>query len=123
MTTEDKLKARGAQGLFAGIILLALAAGILVWKLGDLPWYSIALVAIIIIGIFLIVRSLYKGSGPIDMAPTREEFDFVWGYLLTIIGLLGMLYISTDLEVWVLALVAIVMVALLLITKMFLRRD
>lgn len=113
---KNRINARSDAGILIGVTILALALGIVVWMITDLPWYSVLLVFMIVIGAYLLIRSIFMES-TVDMAPTRGEFGLVWGYLLLAAGFVGMLYIATDLEAWILFVIFLILVALLIVTK------
>lgn len=113
---KNRINARSDAGILIGVTILALALGIVVWMITDLPWYSVLLVFMIVIGAYLLIRSIFMDS-TMDMAPTRGEFGLVWGYLLLAAGFVGVLYITTDLEAWILFVIFLILVALLIVTK------
>ncbi|MDD4185609.1 MAG: hypothetical protein PHX75_03110 [Candidatus Methanomethylophilaceae archaeon] len=113
---KNRINARSDAGILIGVTILALALGIVVWMITDLPWYSVLLVFMIVIGAYLLIRSIFMES-TVDMAPTRGEFGLVWGYLLLAAGFVGVLYITTDLEAWILFVIFLILVALLIVTK------
>jgi len=113
---KNRINARSDAGILIGVTILALALGIVVWMITDLPWYSVLLVFMIVIGAYLLIRSIFMES-TVDMAPTRGEFGLVWGYLLLAAGFVGVLYIATDLEAWILFVIFLILVALLIVTK------
>ena len=113
---KNRINARSDAGILIGVTILALALGIVVWMITDLPWYSVLLVFMIVIGAYLLIRSIFMDS-TMDMAPTRGEFGLVWGYLLLAVGFVGVLAITTDLEAWILFVVLLILVALLIVFK------
>ncbi len=113
---KNRINARSDAGILIAVTILALALGIVVWMITDLPWYSVLLVFMIVIGAYLLIRSIFMDS-TMDMAPTRGEFGLVWGYLLLAVGFVGVLAITTDLEAWILFVVLLILVALLIVFK------
>lgn len=113
---KNRINARSDAGILIGVTILALALGIVIWMITDLPWYSVLLVFMIVIGAYLLIRSIFMESA-VDMAPTRGEFGLVWGYLLLAAGLVGVLYITTDLKAWILFVIFLILVALLIVAK------
>jgi hypothetical protein len=113
---KNRINARSDAGILIAVTILALALGIVVWMITDLPWYSVLLVFMIVIGAYLLIRSIFMES-TVDMAPTRGEFGLVWGYLLLAVGFVGVLAITTDLEAWILFVVLLILVALLIVFK------
>jgi hypothetical protein len=113
---KNRINARSDAGILIAVTILALALGIVVWMITDLPWYSVFLVFMIVIGAYILIRSIFMES-TMDMAPTRGEFGLVWGYLLLAVGFVGVLAITTDLEAWILFVVLLILVALLIVFK------
>jgi len=113
---KNRINARNDAGILIAVTILALALGIVVWMITDLPWYSVFLVFMIVIGAYILIRSIFMES-TMDMAPTRGEFGLVWGYLLLAVGFVGVLAITTDLKAWILFVVLLILVALLIVFK------
>ncbi|KQM10368.1 MAG: hypothetical protein WDA05_02425 [Candidatus Methanomethylophilaceae archaeon] len=113
---KNRINARSDAGILIAVTILALALGIVVWMITDLPWYSVFLVFMIVIGAYILIRSIFMES-TMDMAPTRGEFGLVWGYLLLAVGFVGVLAITTDLKAWILFVVLLILVALLIVFK------
>ena len=116
MIDTIRINARSDAGIFIGVSILALALGIVVWKTADLPWYSILLIAMIVVGAYLLIRSL-SADQTLGMAPARKEFRMVWGYLLLVAGAVGMAAILAGLEGWILFVILLILVAVLIIAK------
>lgn len=113
---KNRINARSDAGILIAVTILALALGIVVWMITDLPWYSVFLVFMIVIGAYILIRSIFMES-TMDMAPMRGEFGLVWGYLLLAVGFVGVLAITTDLKAWILFVVLLILVALLIVFK------
>lgn len=113
---KNRINARSDAGILIAVTILALALGIVVWMITDLPWYSVFLVFMIVIGAYILIKSIFMES-TMDMAPTRGEFGLVWGYLLLAVGFVGVLAITTDLKAWILFVVLLILVALLIVFK------
>ena len=113
---KNRINARSDAGILIAVTILALDLGIVVWMITDLPWYSVFLVFMIVIGAYILIRSIFMES-TMDMAPTRGEFGLVWGYLLLAVGFVGVLAITTDLKAWILFVVLLILVALLIVFK------
>ena len=111
-----RINARSDAGIFMGVSILAPALGIVVWKTADLPWYSIFLVSMIVIGAYLLIRSVFTNKAA-RMSPVKGEFEMVWGYLLLVAGAVGMTAILAGLEGWILLVILLVLVAILIIAK------
>lgn len=113
---KDKINARSDTGILIGVVVLALALGIVVWMAANLPWYSVLPVFMIVIGGYLLIRSLSMDK-TMGMAPTMGEFGLVWGCLLLAIGFVGVLAMTSDLEAWLLFVIFLALVALLIVIK------
>ena len=113
---EKRLDTRRSYGLLAGVIIASLALGLIVWKVGDFGPQAIAYTMFVVIGAFLVISSFFKDS-TLDFAPSESSYYLVVGTLLATVGVLGFVDMLTDVEVWVLVAVFILIFALLIIHR------
>ena len=113
---NDRLDTRRSYGLLAGVLIASVAIGLIVWKVGGYGVQSIFYTMFVIIGAYLIAGSFFK-EARMDFAPSESSFYLVIGTLLATVGALGFVDILTDIEMWVLVVVFILVFALLIIYR------
>ena len=119
---EKRLDTRRSYGLLAGILIASVALGIVIWKVGDLAPQSILYTMFLVTGIYLVTVSFFMDAA-LDFAPSDSSFYLVIGTLLTTVGALGFVDMLTDVEVWVLVTVFILVFALLIIYRSISRKG
>lgn len=113
---KDKISQRGSNGVLIGVCVLAVAIGLIVWQVADLPWYTCICAIFVVVGAYIFAISFGKESG-LSFGPSESSFYMVTGYLLLALGIVGFLGACTDLELWILLVIFIVLVAVLLIIR------
>ena len=113
---KDKISRRGSDGILIGVCVLAIAVGLIVWQVADLPWYTCIYAIFVVVGAYMFAISFGEESN-LSFGPSRSSFFMVTGYLLLALGVVGFLGACTDLELWVLLTTFIVLVALLIIIR------
>ena len=119
---NDRLDTRRSYGLLAGVLIASVAIGLIVWKVGGYGVQSIFYTMFVIIGAYLIAGSFFK-EARMDFAPSESSFYLVIGTLLATVGALGFVDILTDIEMWVLVVVFILVFALLIIYRSVSRKG
>ena len=119
---ESRINTRRSYGLLAGVIIASIALGLIVWKVGDFGPQAIFYTMFAVIGVFLVISSFFKDSS-LGFAPSDSSYYFVIGALLTTVGALGFVDMLTDIEVWVLVAVFILVFALLIIIRSVSRKG
>ena len=113
---QDRIDTRRSYGLLAGVIIASVALGIVVWKAADLEFQSIFYTMFVVIGVYLFLASFFADAA-LDFAPSDSSFYLVIGTLLTTVGVLGFVDLLTDVEMWVLVAVFVLVFAILIIYR------
>lgn len=113
---QDRIDTRRSYALLAGVIIASVAIGLIVWKVADLEFQSMIYTMFIVIGAYLFIASFFADA-KLDFAPSDSSFYLVIGTLLATVGALGFVDLLTDVEVWVLVAVFILVFALLIIYR------
>lgn len=112
----DRIKTRGNYGILIGVIVLAVAVGLVVWRAADLPWYAGVCASLIVIGVFLVISSFGKESG-MGFAPSESSYYFVTGYMLLALGSVGIVVSCMELEWWIVLAAFIALMAVLIVVR------
>ena len=110
---EGRIDARRSYGLLAGILIASVAAGLIVWKVGDFGVQSVFYTIFVITGVYLVIASFFQ-EAKLDFAPSDSSFYLVIGTLLATVGVLGFVDMMTDVEIWVLVAAFILVFAILI---------
>ena len=109
---EGRIDSRRSYGLLAGILIASVAAGLIVWKVGDFGVQSVFYTIFVITGVYLVIASFFQ-EAKLDFAPSDSSFYLVIGTLLATVGVLGFVDMLTDVDMWVLVAAFILVFALL----------
>ena len=113
---QERIDTRRSYGLLAGVIIASVALGLIVWKVADLEFQSIFYTMFVVIGVYLFIASFFADA-KLDFAPSDSSFYLVIGTLLATVGALGFVDLLTDVEMWVLVAVFILVFALLIMYR------
>lgn len=113
---QERIDTRRSYGLLAGVIIASVALGLIVWKVADLEFQSIFYTMFVVIGVYLFIASFFADA-KLDFAPSDSSFYLVIGTLLMTVGALGFVDLLTDVEMWVLVAVFILVFALLIMYR------
>ena len=113
---QERIDTRRSYGLLAGVIIASVALGLIVWKVADLEFQSVFYTMFIVIGVYLFIASFFADA-KLDFAPSDSSFYLVIGTLLMTVGALGFVDLLTDVEMWVLVAVFILVFALLIMYR------
>jgi hypothetical protein len=107
---------RTLSAVTLGAFLIALAVGIIAWVAMDSALTMILWVTLLIFGIALFALSfLYpKGSG--KFGPSEFIYRMVAGIIIAAIGLIGILFTETEISIWILAAIFLIVLAVVGIT-------
>jgi len=95
-----------------GSFIIALAVGLLVYEATSYGLAIILWVAMLIFGIALFALSfLYSGESG-KFSPSESSYRMVAGILIAVIGLIGILYETTDVSLLILAAIFLIALAL-----------
>ena len=119
---EGRIDSRRSYGLLAGVLIASVAAGLIVWKVGDFGVQSIFYTIFAITGVYLVIASFFQ-EAKLDFAPSDSSFYLVIGTLLATVGILGFVDLLTDVEMWVLVVVFILIFALLIMYRSISRKG
>lgn len=94
---------RSQSQLAAGMLLLVLAAAIIIALIGRLSAWAFLAMLVLLVGltfIFLSFGAAEKGHPGYSAGPSLGRYRFTWGYLLSVLGVLGLLsFFGTNLLV------------------------
>ena len=110
---EGRIDSRRSYGLLAGVLIASVAAGLIVWKVGDFGVQSIFYTIFAITGVYLVIASFFQ-EAKLDFAPSDSSFYLVIGTLLATVGVLGFVDMTTDVDLWVLVAAFILVFAILI---------
>ena len=113
---QERIDTRRSYGLLAGVIIASVALGLIVWKVADLEFQSIFYTMFVVIGVYLFIASFFADA-KLDFAPSDSSFYLVIGTLLMTVGALGFVDLLTDVEMWVLVAVFILVFAILIMYR------
>jgi cyanate permease len=119
---NERIDRRASNGLLAGVVLIALAIGIIVWQLGKYPWYSLLYTMVTVIGVYLAAASFVKDS-KISFAPSESSYYLISGCLMATVGAIGLISLTTNHELWVYIVVIVAVVAVLAIYRNFSKKG
>ena len=119
---QERIDTRRSYGLLAGVIIASVALGLIVWKVADLEFQSIFYTMFVVIGVYLFIASFFADA-KLDFAPSDSSFYLVIGTLLMTVGALGFVDLLTDVEMWVLVAVFILVFALLIMYRSVSRKG
>jgi len=87
---------RGQAQMLTGIMLLVLAAAIVIIVVGDLSFWFFPAILVLLVGITFIILSFgEEGERHPGYAagPSQSRYRFIWGTLLAVLGILGILFL------------------------------
>ncbi len=116
---EKRLAERSKNGILAGVIILSVAIGILVWQFGGHPdeWYQIFYGMFTVIGLYLVIASFFEEK-KMDLSPSQSSYYLVTGTIIATIGILGMVSVYVEnTPFWIYIVVFIIVLALLVIMR------
>ena len=110
MTEEKKgLNSRTLNAISAGVLLLAIALGIVLYTVtGDV--FDALWTILIVFGVYMGASSVFRGRNTDSFGPSEADVTVVGGTLLAGIGLAGLVYSMTG-EVLYTVVIIIVIVA------------
>lgn len=110
---EGRINTRRSYGLLAGVLIASVALGLIIWKVGDLGVQSIFYTIFAVTGAYLIIASFFQDAR-LDFAPSDSSFYLVTGTLLATVGALGFVDMFTDVDIWILVAVFVLVFAILI---------
>ena len=117
MTVDnDRINVRRSYGVLAGVIIASFALGLIIWKVSGYGAQSIVYTMFVMIGVYLLTASFFK-EAQLDFAPSESSFYLVIGTLLATVGALGFIDLMTDIEMWILVVVFILVFAILIVYR------
>lgn len=113
---REKIGRRSSDGILIGVCVLAVAIGLVVWQVTDLPWYTCIYTILVVVGAYMFTISFGEESD-LSFGPSRSSFFMVTGYLSLALGIVGFLGACTDLDLWILLAIFIILAALMMIVR------
>jgi len=98
--------------LTAVALLVGLIAGIVVQQLTDEHWKVIIFVLVTVFGVYFLISMPFV-SNESDYVPSQSSFRLVWGALLTTIGMLLLVDVYNAIDLWIMAVILLIVVTLL----------
>jgi hypothetical protein len=95
-----------------GLLLLSVAAGIIVWQITDEGPGALCVI-MLIFGIGLIALSFLDSGVPSKFGPSESTYKLVIGTIIAAFGIAGLLGIFAGLNIWILAALIIIVIAVL----------
>lgn len=119
---QNRIDERRRTGLLVGGIILSVVAGLVVWKAADLHWLSFLYTTLTAVGAILFVMSFFL-NGEADIGPSESSYYMIVGYLLLVVGALGLVSLTVSMETWILAALFIGLVAAAVVFRSLSRRG
>ena len=113
---QERINTRASYGMLAGVLIASVALGLIIWKVGEFGPQSIFYTRFVTVGVFLVISSFFKDSS-MSFAPSDSSYYLVVGTLLLTVGVLGFVDMMTDVEMWILVAVFILIFALLIMYR------
>ncbi len=113
---QERINTRASYGMLAGVLIASVALGLIIWKVGEFGPQSIFYTMFVTVGVFLVISSFFKDSS-MSFAPSDSSYYLVVGTLLLTVGVLGFVDMMTDVEMWILVAVFILIFALLIMYR------
>ena len=98
----------------AAALIFALVAGIIVWQLTNETVLVVLYVALIAFGIYFLI-SVPFANNEAGFIPSQRSFRLVWGAILTTIGALLLVTVYSKVDLWMIAVILLVVVAVLIL--------
>ena len=95
-----------------GAFIIALAVGLIVYSVTDYDWTMIIWITLLIFGIALFALSFLSSSEPGKFGPSDSSYRMIMGILAATIGAVGLLNTLTNLSIWVLIAIFLIVLAL-----------
>ncbi len=103
------------SAIVLGSFIVSLAIGLIIFALTDLGLMIVVWTVALLFGIDLFVLSfIYPGERG-KFGPSESSYRMVVGAITAAVGLIGMLYTFTDLSVWILIAIFLIILAVVII--------
>ena len=113
----DKIKARNLQAVTVAALIILLAVAALIIGLTDETWYTALYVVLLGFGLILVLRSAAMPSARDYAGPSAQDMSLVAGMLVAAIGAIGLVSVFTDVGIWVLVAIFLIVVALIIMIQ------
>lgn len=110
------------DGLFLGVLILGIAVSIILWQVCEYSGWIIPCVVLLSVGVYMIMASFMMPTTS-KVGPSAASFYQVNGVMITTFGALGVIWLTTDANVWYLVGAFLIIVAALLIWKSVSSKD
>jgi len=111
----DKIMRRNLQAVTVAALFILLALAILVVAVFDQKWYVGIYVVLIGLGIMLIASSFVMPPDKNDLGPSYADMRLVWGVLLAMGGVIGMVNEYVNPKWWVAAVLILLTIGILIL--------
>lgn len=111
----DKIMRRNMRAVTAAILIILLALAILVVAAFDQEWYVGIYVVLIGLGIVLIASGFMVFGERNNLGPSYADMRLVWGVLLAMVGVIGMVNAYVNSELWVAAVLILLTIGILIL--------
>ena len=95
-----------------GLFMTSLAVGLIIYVATDCGLMIILWTTLLLFGIELFALSFMYSGGSGGFGPSESVYRMVAGIIAAVVGLIGMLYTFTDIDILILAAIFIIAVAL-----------
>lgn len=123
MTVKSKVELRNIQAVTVATLIILLAIVALLIGVADADWIVAVYVLLVGVGLIFIIRSLALPSKWDYAGPNASDISVVAGIIIMMVGVVGLVseYVSSN--IWVLAAVFLIAVALVILLMVFRNRK
>jgi membrane-bound ClpP family serine protease len=97
--------------LTVGAFLLAVGIGLIIYSATDNGILIVLWIALLIFGVFLLISSTMSSKQSGKFGPSDFSYRLAMGAIVATVGVIGLLYTFTDLSVWILVAIFIIVIA------------
>ncbi|MCL2031778.1 MAG: hypothetical protein FWG96_00665 [Methanomassiliicoccaceae archaeon] len=101
---------RTLSAVTLGSLIISLAVGLIVYVLTD-RWIMILWTTMLIFGIALFVLSFMYPRESGKFGPSAFTYIMAWGVIAAAVGTVGILSVYTDISIWILAAILLIVLA------------
>jgi len=112
---ENKIMRRNLQAVTAATLFILLALAVLTVAVFDQEWYVGLFIVLIGLGTVLIASSFMMPGEKSNLGPSYADMRLVWGVLLAMGGVTGMVYAYVTKEIWVALVLILLTIGILIL--------
>lgn len=122
MTVKDKVKRRDIQAVTVATLIILVAIAALLIGVADAKWIVAVYVILVGLGLVFIIRSVFLPNEWDFAGPNGSDVSVVAGIIILMVGVVGLISEYLTDNIWVLAAVFLIAIALLIILMVFRNR-